>query len=47
MRTHKAGRWVVGVFVLAAVAFSALGVGSHRSLEEWDWSAPVSQFVAR
>jgi hypothetical protein len=47
MRTHKAGRWVVGVFVVAAVAFGALGIGSHRALDEADWTAPVSQVVAR
>ena len=47
MRTHKAGRWVVGVFMLAAVALGALGVGSHSTLSEYDWAAPVSQFVAR
>jgi len=38
---------VVGVFILAAVALGTLGVGSYRTLDEWDWSAPVSQFVAR
>jgi hypothetical protein len=47
MRTHRAGRWVVGVFVVAAVAFGALGIGGHRTVDENDWTAPVSQVVAR
>jgi hypothetical protein len=47
MRNHRAGRWVVGVFVLAAVAFGVLGVGSHGTSNEADWTAPVSQVVAR
>lgn len=47
MRTHKTGRWVVGLFVLAAVTFGLAGVGSPRTASDWDWNAPVSQFVAR
>jgi hypothetical protein len=47
MRTHKAGRWVVGVFVVAAVALGIAGVGSHRTASDFDWTAPVGQFVAR
>ena len=48
MKTRRVGRWVVVCFVLAAVAFGALGVGSHRTLsDDIDWTAPVSQFVAR
>jgi hypothetical protein len=47
MRTHRAGRWVVGVFIVAAVAIGALGVGSRLTTQEVDWTAPASQFVAR
>ena len=47
MRTHKVGRWVVGVFVLAVVSFGIAGIGSGKTLSEYDWQAPVSQFVAR
>jgi hypothetical protein len=47
MRTHRASRWVVGVLVVAAVAFGIAGVGSHRTASDWDWTAPVGQFVAR
>jgi hypothetical protein len=38
---------VVGVFVIAAVVFGVIGVGSSRTLDETDWTAPVSQVVAR
>jgi hypothetical protein len=38
---------VVGVLVVAAVALGALGQGSQMTLSEFDWAAPISQFVAR
>jgi hypothetical protein len=38
---------VVGVFVIAAVAFGLIGVGSPRTASDFDWTAPVGQFVAR
>jgi hypothetical protein len=47
MMNHKAGRWLVGVFVVATMAFGVVGVGSGRTLSEYEWNAPVSQFVAR
>lgn len=47
MRTHRAGRWLVGVFVVAAVAFGVIAGGAGRTLSEYDWTAPISHFVAR
>lgn len=48
MKAHKAGRWVAGVLMLAAVALGAVvGSQSHQTTSEWEWTAPASQIVAR
>jgi hypothetical protein len=38
---------VVGVLVVAAMAVGALGIGGHRTSDDMDWTAPVSQVVTR
>jgi hypothetical protein len=47
MKTHRVARWVVGAVALAAIAFSAFGSGSHRTMSDVEWTAPAGQIVAR